>query len=69
MPERQLLATGIVGMVVAALCCFTPALVVLIGAVGLAAAAGYLDCVLIPAAMLLFVTVTVYTVLKHGKRA
>jgi len=29
--------TGIVGTVIAALCCFTPALVVLLGAVGLSA--------------------------------
>jgi mercuric ion transport protein len=68
MSEPKLLATGIVGTVVAALCCFTPVLVILLGAVGLSAAVGYLDYVLIPA-LLLFVAITVYAVLKHRKRA
>lgn len=39
---------GGIGAVVAALCCFTPILVVLLGAVGLAALTGYLDYVLLP---------------------
>jgi hypothetical protein len=34
--DRKLIATGVVGTVIAALCCFTPILVVLLGAVGLA---------------------------------
>jgi mercuric ion transport protein len=68
MSEPKLLATGIVGMVVAALCCFTPVLVVLLGAVGLSAAVGYLDYVLVPA-MLVFIALTIYAVLKHRKRA
>lgn len=49
MTNDRLLATGIVGTIVAALCCFTPVLVVLLGAVGLSAAIGYLDDVLLPA--------------------
>jgi mercuric ion transport protein len=68
MADRKLLPTGIVDMVVAALCCFTRVLVILLGAVGLSAATGYLDYVLIPVA-LLFVTITIYAVLKHPKRA
>ena len=35
--DRKLIATGVVGTVIAALCCFTPVLVVLLGAVGLSA--------------------------------
>ena len=46
---RGLLRIGIIGTVLAALCCFTPILVVLLGAVGLAALTGYLDYVLFPA--------------------
>jgi mercuric ion transport protein len=68
MSEPKLLATGIVGMVVAALCCFTPVLVVLLGTVGLSAAVGYLDYVLVPA-MLVFIALTIHAVLKHRKRA
>ena len=35
--DRKLIGTGVVGTVIAALCCFTPILVVLLGAVGLSA--------------------------------
>lgn len=50
---------GGVGAALAALCCFTPVLIVLLGAVGLAALTGYLDYVLLPA-LLLFVGMLVY---------
>jgi|TARA_R100000093_G_scaffold70136_1_gene42852 mercuric ion transport protein len=40
---------SIIGAVIVALCCFTPVLVVLFGAVGLASLTGYLDYVLLPA--------------------
>ncbi len=49
MTNGRLLATGIIGTIVAAICCFTPALVVLLGAVGLSAWLGWLDFVLLPA--------------------
>ena len=44
-----MLKTGVIGAVIAALCCFTPILVILFGAVGLSAFVGYLDIVLLPA--------------------
>ncbi len=40
---------GIIGAVVAAVCCFTPLLVVLVTVVGWSAIVGYLDYVLFPA--------------------
>ena len=46
---NMILKTGIVGSVVAAICCFTPILVILLGVLGLGAATGYLDYVLLPA--------------------
>ncbi len=46
--DRRLLRTGIVGTALTALRCFTPVLVVLFGALGLAAVVGYLDYVLFP---------------------
>ena len=55
---------GVVGTVIAALCCFTPVLVVLFGAVGLSWLVGYLDYVLIPA-LIVFVGITVYAVWRE----
>ncbi len=66
MDHRKLMATGIIGTVVAVLCCATPVLGIVLGAVGLSAALGYLDYVLIPA-MLAFIGITLYA-LKHRKR-
>ena len=40
---------GIIWAVVAAVCCITPLLVILVPAVGLSAVVGYLDYVLFPA--------------------
>ena len=67
MNDRKLLGTGIVGVVIAALCCFTPLLVVLLGAVGLSAALGWLDYVLLPA-LAFFIGLTIYAVYRRQKR-
>lgn len=48
MKEKTLLRTGVIGSVIAILCCFTPVLVILLGAVGLSAWLGWLDYVLFP---------------------
>lgn len=48
MKRKRLLKIGIVGTILIALCCFTPTLLILFGALGLAAFAGYLDYVLFP---------------------
>jgi mercuric ion transport protein len=65
--DRKLIATGVVGTVIAALCCFTPALVVLLGAVGLSAWLGWLDYVLLPA-LAFFIGLTVYAVWRRQRR-
>jgi mercuric ion transport protein len=49
MNNRTLVTTGVIGAVFAAVCCATPMLVILLGAVGLSAVTGYLDYVLLPA--------------------
>ncbi len=67
MNDKTLLGIGIGGTVVAALCCFTPILVVLLGAVGLSAALGWLDFVLFPA-LAFFIGLTVYAVYRRQKR-
>ena len=46
--DRNLLRTGSIGTAVAAICCFTPALVVLVGFAGLSAIVGWLDYGLFP---------------------
>jgi mercuric ion transport protein len=63
MTNRTLLKVGLIGTVIAALCCFTPVLVVLFGAVGLSAYVGMLDYVLFPA-LGLFAVITVYALWK-----
>ena len=61
-PDR-LLKIGLGGSLVAAVCCFTPVLVVLLGVVGLSALAGYLDYVLFPA-LAAFIALTLYALYK-----
>ncbi len=63
MKNSKLLYIGIVGSLVTALCCFTPVLVVLFGAVGLSAAVGYLDYVLLPT-LAVFIIITIYALMK-----
>ncbi len=48
MNDRRILRTGIIGTVIAAICCFTPALVVLVGFAGLSAVVGWLDYGVVP---------------------
>ena len=64
MDNRKLLGVGIIGTVIAALCCFTPVLVVLVGLVGLSAIVGYLDFVMLPA-LVFFVGLTVYAIRRR----
>lgn len=48
MNNRALFRTGVIGAVVAALCCATPILGIALGAIGLSALAAKADYVLIP---------------------
>ena len=67
MNERKLLRFGLIGTVVAALCCLTPILVVLLGAVGLSALVGWLDYVLLPA-LAIFIALTGYALWRRSAR-
>lgn len=62
--DKTLVRAGIFGTVVAALCCFTPVLVILLGVVGLSAFTGYLDYVLLPA-LVFFIGLTVYAIRRR----
>ncbi len=53
--------------VIAALCCFTPVLVVLLGVVGLSAVLGWIDYVLLPA-LAIFIALTGYAVWRRQRR-
>ena len=64
MSNNRLLKFGALGTVVLALCCFTPVLVVLLTAVGLAAVIGVLDYVLLPA-LGIFIAITLYALAKR----
>jgi mercuric ion transport protein len=63
MSDSKLLGTGVIGAVIAAICCFTPVLVVVLGGVGLGALTGYLDYVLLPA-LVFFVGLTIYAAVR-----
>jgi len=58
-PEKNtaLVRTGVIGAGIAAICCFTPVLVILLGALGLSAWLGWADYVLFPA-LAMFAAIT-----------
>ena len=62
------LRTGLVGTAILAICCFTPVLVVLLGAVGLAGIVGWLDWVLLPA-LAFFLGLTGYALWQERNRS
>ena len=64
--NKSLLKVGIIGSVIAALCCFTPILVILFGALGISALVGYLDYVLFPLLGLFLIVIVVALVTKRG---
>ena len=64
MNQNNLLRIGVAGTVVAALCCFTPILVILLGTIGLASLVGYLDYVLFPA-LAFFLALTIYALWRR----
>jgi mercuric ion transport protein len=66
MKNKNLLRTGIAGSAIAAICCFTPALVILLGVVGFSAWLAWLDFVLLPA-LALFLGVTIFATLRIAK--
>jgi mercuric ion transport protein len=68
MDERKLLGWSVAGTLIAAVCCFTPILVVLLGAIGLSAWLAGLDYVLL-AALVGFAALTVYALGRKSRAA
>jgi len=66
MTSSTLLKTGIIGMVISGLCCFTPVLAILLGILGFSVGLVYLDAVLIPA-LLFFFLLTVIAFRKKNE--
>ncbi|MDP4551915.1 mercury resistance system transport protein MerF [Alkalihalobacillus macyae] len=66
MKRNKTFITGIVGTIIALICCTTPVLVILLGTLGLGALTGYLDFVLIPALMI-FMVITFFSYRKITK--
>ena len=66
--KDKLLGVGIIGTVVAALCCFTPILAWTLSAVGLSGAMGYVyrDDVLLPL-MAFFLVITGYAIWRRKR--
>ncbi len=64
--KDRLLKIGLLGSLVTALCCFTPLLVVLLGALGATAIVGYLDFFLFPA-LAVFLAITGYALWRRKK--
>jgi mercuric ion transport protein len=67
MSERRWLRIGIGGSTVIAVCCFTPALAVVLGAIGLSAWLAWLDYVLLPA-LVLFLGITAWALMQRRHR-
>lgn len=68
MKDATIIKTGVSGSVIAAICCFTPALVVLLGVVGLSAWLSWIDYVLFPA-LALFLGLTAYGLWRRQRAA
>jgi mercuric ion transport protein len=68
MNNARLLKTGLIGSIIAALCCLTPVLAVLLGAVGLGWFVGYLADVLV-SALVICLGLVGYVVWRSAKKA
>jgi mercuric ion transport protein len=65
-PSKKKLYAAIGGTLLVALCCFTPILVIALGAFGLSTVTPYLDYVLLPA-LLVMIMVVIISYLKWKK--
>lgn len=64
--QNRLMTLSVAGAALTALCCFTPVLVGLLGLLGLGAATGYLDYILLPA-LTGFVGAALYGLLRRHR--
>ena len=70
MNNQARLRTGVIGTVIAAVCCFTPALVILFSALGISAWMGWwLDVFVLYPALVFFMGLTGYAILRRSRGA
>ena len=65
--QMSILRIGIIGSIITAVCCFTPLLVILLGAIGLSSIIDILDYVLLPI-LVIFVGMLIYGLWRRGDR-
>lgn len=65
-PSKKGMFAALTGTVLVALCCFTPILVILLGAVGLSVFTPYLDFVLLPA-LCIMIALSIVSFLRWRK--
>ncbi len=66
MKHRNIVRTGIVGTVIAAICCFTPVLVIAFGILGISAWMGWwLDYLILFPALIFFMGLTGYGIYRR----
>lgn len=68
MKDATVLKASIAGSVIAAICCFTPILVIFLGSIGLSAWLGWPDYFLLPA-LVIFLGITVYGLWRRQRTA
>jgi chromate transport protein ChrA len=68
MSDKKLLRNGVIGTVIAALCCFTPVLVILLGFAGLSGIIGGLDYSLFPLMFVSMGMVSIALFIRSGRK-
>ncbi|MCR5857428.1 mercury resistance system transport protein MerF [Mesorhizobium sp. J428] len=68
MKDATILRTGIIGSVIAGVCCATPVVVIALGALGMTALIGWVDYVVIPA-LALFLSIAAYGLWRRQRLA
>ncbi len=63
---KKTFVASLVGTIIVAVCCFTPLLVVILGAIGLSIIVPYLDIILLPALGLLLI-ISIISYIKWRK--
>ena len=63
---KKTFVASLVGTIIVAVCCFTPLLVVILGAIGLSIIVPYLDVILLPALCLLLI-ISIISYIKWKK--
>lgn len=66
MNDKALLRTGVIGTVIAAICCFTPLLVIILGTVGLSAWLLWFDYAVF-AALIAFLGLIAFALMQRRK--